>query len=208
MASKVQDFTPVNVCRACKQITPQCLCNPRRTCPRCRGRGFNCIDDICHGKGYCIHGDSCWYCEGTGAVMPERVLVSPDPEAVAIRDYLWDHPELRKGEYETEQTDRDPLLGLCYPAAEAYYHFQDCDLEVYCLSWSVVDDDLEGTHWYLREPDGERRWIDLALPLMPPVELPPFEEGTHRGFLTGDEPSKRAQAVLDAVESDGGEVSR
>jgi hypothetical protein len=38
---------------------------------------------------------------------------------------------------------------------------------------------------------------------MPPVELPPFAEGTHRGFITGDEPSERAQQVLDAIE--GGE---
>jgi hypothetical protein len=38
---------------------------------------------------------------------------------------------------------------------------------------------------------------DLSLPLMPPVDLPPFEEGTHRGFITGDDPSQRAQQVLD-----------
>jgi hypothetical protein len=127
------------------------------------------------------------------------VLVVPDQDAAAIRSYLREHPELRKDEYATEETAQDPLLGLCYPAAEAYYHLRDCELEVYCLSWSDVDDDLDGTHWYLREGDGEQRWIDIALPTMPPVDLPPFEHGTHRGWMTGDDPSKRAQTVLEAV---------
>lgn len=146
-----------------------------------------------------MHDGECSHCNGTGRVLPERVLVVPDQDAAAIRGYLRDHPELRKQEYSDEQTTLEPLLGLCYPAAEAYYHLNDCELEVYCLSWSDVDDDLEGTHWYLREPDGEQRWIDLGLPTMPPVDIPPFEEGTHRGFMTGDEPSKRTQQVLEEV---------
>lgn len=147
-----------------------------------------------------MHDGRCSHCNGSGKVRPEQVLVVPDQDAAAIRGYLRDHPELRKQEYSTARTESDPLLGLCYPAAEAYYHLNDCDLEVYCLSWTDVDDDLEGTHWYLREPAGERRWIDLALPLMPPVDLPPFEEGTHRGFMTGDEPSNRAQQVLEGLD--------
>jgi len=150
-----------------------------------------------------MHGDSCSACNGTGRVVPERVLVCPDEDAFRIRQYLRDHPELRKGEYSDDRTDEDPLLGLCYPAAEAFYHVRDCDLDVYCLSWSDVegvDEEVDATHWYLREPEGDRRWIDLGLPLMPPVDLPPFEAGTRRGFITGDEPSKRAQQVLDGIE--------
>ncbi len=198
----------INVCRTCNQPTPQCHCDRQRRCPSCRGRGFSCIDDICHAKGHCIHEDGrCSVCLGEGYVLPERVLVVPDQDALQIREYLREHPELQMDGYDTGE-DEDPLLGLCYPAAEAYYHLRDCDPEIYCLSWSDVEgvDDVDATHWYLREADGQQRWIDLALPLMPPVDLPPFEQGTHRGFITGDDPSERARQVLDAVtDGEGGE---
>jgi hypothetical protein len=41
------------------------------TCWKCGGEGFElvCIDDICHGLGYCIHGDGqimCRLCNGEG----------------------------------------------------------------------------------------------------------------------------------------------
>lgn len=193
-----QSFTPTNLCRACQQPTPQCVCEAHCDCPVCHGRGFTCWDDICRGKGYCIHdGPESWCsrCESQGTVLPERVLVVPDETARDIRAFCREHPELAKDEYRYED---DPLLGLCYPAAEAYYHARGCDLEVYCLNWQHVDDDLAGTHWYLREPNGGR-WIDLALPLLPPVDLPPFEKGTHRGFITGDDPSNRAATILEAL---------
>ena len=42
-----------------------------RFCPDCDGQGFHlvCCDDICHGLGYCIHGDGeepCARCGGQG----------------------------------------------------------------------------------------------------------------------------------------------
>lgn len=148
----------------------------------------------------------CAYCDGTGGVLPERVLVEPDETAAQIREYCREHPELQKARYVTDRPEEDPLSGLCYVAAEAYYHARDCAPDVYCLSWREVegvDDATDATHWYLREPAGERRWIDLGLSLNPPVDLPPFETGTRRGFITGDEPSKRTRQVLAAI--DGGE---
>lgn len=41
------------------------------TCGHCGGEGFEitCCDDICHGVGYCIHGDgerTCPHCGGEG----------------------------------------------------------------------------------------------------------------------------------------------
>jgi len=135
--------------------------------------------------------------------MTREVLIEPDETAAQIRACLRAHPELRKDAY--AQENGDPLLGLCYPAAEAYYHATGRSHEIYCLSWSDVDPEYDGTHWYLREADGERRWIDLALP-DDPETLPPFEEGRHRHFLTGDEPSQRAQQVLEETEvGDAGE---
>lgn len=202
-SATTEQFHPLRVCRTCNQPEVQCVCEPVRDCPRCGGKGFNCIDDICHGKGYCIHDGACWHCETTGAVLPERVLVVPDADALSCREYARNHPNLRKVKYAVD--DRDPLTGACYPLAEAYYHLRGQEPEVYCLSWSDVDDALEGTHWYLREPDGERRWIDVSLPAAPPVELPPFEQGTHRGFITGDEPSKRTRKVLAAVRGGDGD---
>lgn len=39
-------------------------------CPHCGGSGtlMECCDDLCHGQGYCIHGDEqmCPVCEGSG----------------------------------------------------------------------------------------------------------------------------------------------
>lgn len=42
------------------------------TCWNCGGEGFviSCFDDLCHGAGYCIHGDDghdmCRECQGEG----------------------------------------------------------------------------------------------------------------------------------------------
>jgi hypothetical protein len=41
------------------------------TCWKCGGEGFQivCMDDLCHGQGYCMHGDghiSCSACGGEG----------------------------------------------------------------------------------------------------------------------------------------------
>lgn len=40
-------------------------------CPHCGGSGevMVCCDDLCHGQGYCIHGDGeqmCPACQGSG----------------------------------------------------------------------------------------------------------------------------------------------
>ncbi len=42
-------------------------------CPDCQGEGqiLICIDDICHGQGWCMHGDGeviCRTCNGNGFV--------------------------------------------------------------------------------------------------------------------------------------------
>lgn len=45
-------------------------------CPHCHGEGFiiTCVDDLCHGAGYCMHGDGeadCPECGGTGELWDE-----------------------------------------------------------------------------------------------------------------------------------------
>lgn len=43
-------------------------------CPRCRGSGRNveCVDDLCHAQGHCMHGDNlCALCEGVGEISRE-----------------------------------------------------------------------------------------------------------------------------------------
>lgn len=130
----------------------------------------------------------------------EQVLIVPDATAALVREYARSRPDLVNGDYEDHATAGvDPLSVLCYPAAEAWYHLQDCEPDVYCLNWSDVDLEYGGTHWYLRESGGDRRWIDVGLPLTPPIKCPPFEAGTRRGFITGDAPSKRAQEILEAI---------
>lgn len=42
------------------------------TCPECGGSGeiIDCLDDMCHGQGFCVHGDVriCMECHGEGEV--------------------------------------------------------------------------------------------------------------------------------------------
>jgi RecJ-like exonuclease len=44
-----------------------------KTCDKCHGTGFvvECVDDLCNGQDYCIHGDGnvvCPECRGDGEV--------------------------------------------------------------------------------------------------------------------------------------------
>lgn len=126
------------------------------------------------------------------------VLVEPDETARELREYVREHPDLRSEPY-----DGPPgtVHGHCYLLAEAYYHAQggqDSGFGIYCLSWSDVDDDLGGTHWYLRDPD-RPAWIDLGVETPEHAEPVPFEDGTRRAFITGYEPSNRTERVLDEV---------
>lgn len=43
-------------------------------CIRCRGTGerVECVDDLCHGQGRCMHGDNtCALCNGVGRITRE-----------------------------------------------------------------------------------------------------------------------------------------
>jgi len=172
---------PARLCRICTQPVSNCTCGAV-LCLWCLGP-----EDTA----------TCTHCNGDGVSTPERVSVVPDEDAQAIREYLRANPGLQKEVYVRE--DADPLRGLCYPAAEAYYHVTDCRMDVYCLSWNDVSPDKSGTHWYLRDPDSAE-FVDLGLPFEAGVTLPPFETGRRRGFITGDSPSKRAQQVLDDLQ--------
>jgi len=130
--------------------------------------------------------------------MADDVVTEPDDVARRIRSHLREHPELRTSEYDGRDGTVD---GLCYVAAEAYFHARggtDSGLEIYCLSWSDVDPSYDGTHWYLRDPDADQ-WIDVGLEDAADAGHIPFEMGTRRAFITGYDPSQRTQRVLDAL---------
>lgn len=117
------------------------------------------------------------------------VVETPDETATRIREWLRNHPELKKSQYETENPES--LDGHCYVASEVYYHAKggkDSDLSIHCLSW-----DNAGTHWFLKDGDTV---IDLTAEQTDGI---PYERAQKRGFLTR-EPSKRAQKVLDALD--------
>lgn len=125
----------------------------------------------------------------------EPVAVEPDATAARIRQFARENPDLRDDYDGPDGT----VYGLCYPLAEAYFHATgglESGLEVYCLSWSDVDPDYDGTHWYLR--DG-RRWLDLGIERPLDGASIPYHEGRGpRAFITGFEtPSKRAQRILE-----------
>ena len=125
------------------------------------------------------------------------ILVEPDDTAARIREFGRRNPDLRDG-----YGGRDGTVdGLCYPLAEAYYHSQggqDSGLEIYCLSWSDVRPNGQGTHWYLRDPERDV-WIDLGLERAADGTHIPYAEGRSRAFMTGYEPSKRAERILEGV---------
>lgn len=120
----------------------------------------------------------------------------PDRTAKCIQQYLRDHPELKKGEYETE--DPESLDGHCYVAHEAYYHAKGgsrSGLTPGCLSWGDVPGvESDSTHWFLWQD--RNTVIDLTVEATGGV---PYHEGRRRAFITGDKPSKRARQVLDAL---------
>lgn len=121
------------------------------------------------------------------------VVVEPDPNARRIRKWLREHPEIAKGKYDAREGS---VEGHCYVASEAYFYARGGEgsgLDVYCLSHA------DGTHWYLRDPDGDY-WIDLSIETPADGGLIPYREGTRRAFITGYEPSKRSERVNDALD--------
>lgn len=124
------------------------------------------------------------------------ITVEPDSEAASIRSYVRRHPSVRKERY--ADTD-DPILGACYVLSEAYFHAQDgtdSGLDIYCLSWSDVADNYDGTHWFLRRGDTV---VDLSLPTPEHGSSIPWDVARRRAFITGYEPSERCQRVLEGV---------
>lgn len=119
------------------------------------------------------------------------VLIEPDEAALEIREWLREHPGIAEDKYEAESGS---VYGHCYVASEAYFYAnggEDSDLDIYCLSWDTVDPSFDGTHWYLKGSD----WIDLAIEGYNDATDIPFERGRRRAFITGYEPSKRAERI-------------
>ena len=125
------------------------------------------------------------------------IVVEPDSVAERIRAYVRDNPDIVKDEYRNED---DPITGACYVLSEAYFHAQggtDSGLDIYCLSWSDVDERYDGTHWFLRDGDTV---IDLSLPEPSHGSSVPWDVARRRAFITGYEPSARAERVLEAID--------
>lgn len=130
---------------------------------------------------------------------PMDVTINPDSTSTRIREHVRENPDLIYDDYDSPP---DSLQGACYVLSEAYFHAQggtDSGLDIYCLSWSDVDPDATGTHWYLRDSNTDT-WIDLGLDRIEQAEHVPFPEGTRRAFITGYKPSKRARSVLDGLD--------
>lgn len=132
-----------------------------------------------------------------------RFVAEPDATAERIREFCRDRPDLLADQYANPETVENPLPALCYPVAEAYFHANgayDGPLDVYCLSWSDVDPDYEGTHWFLGDGD---LVIDLTGPANP-GDIP-WNMGTRRGFMSRA-PSNRTQEILDALDIESPEL--
>lgn len=128
--------------------------------------------------------------------VPE-IVVEPDDVARRLREYVRANPGVRKAEY---RTDQDPITGACYVLSEAYFHAQggtDSVLDIFCLSWSDVNEGYDGTHWFLRRNDVV---IDLSLPKPVNGETVPWNVATRRAFITGYKPSNRTERVLGALD--------
>lgn len=97
---------------------------------------------------------------------------------------------LRKPQY---RGNANPLAGHCYVASEAYYHLRG-------KAQGFVPQTIRhegGPHWYLKHKT-TGQVLDLTASQF--SSKVPYEKGRGCGFLTR-QPSKRAQAVIDAVEN-------
>ncbi|MFW6435950.1 MAG: hypothetical protein ACOCY1_06165 [Halovenus sp.] len=131
----------------------------------------------------------------TDQPAPE-IVVEPDAIAAQLRAYVREHPEVRHEDYRDAD---DPLVESCYVLSEAYFHArggQDSGLEVYRLDWGEIYDDADGAHWFLR--DGATV-IDLSLTAPEDGRGLPWGQARHRAFITGYEPSARAERLLDGI---------
>jgi len=127
-----------------------------------------------------------------------EVVAEPDETARALREYVREHPEVRHEDYRDSD---NPVRESCYVLSEAYYHLQggqESGLDIYCLSWPDVDDDLEGTHWFLRDAEIV---IDLSLPDPSHGDGVPWDVARRRAFITGYEPSNRTERVLEVIDT-------
>lgn len=96
---------------------------------------------------------------------------------------------------EEPMTDH-PLSGHCYVASEALFHLTGGYEEWYVERTSVRVDGEWITHWYLRDRE-ELHVVDLTAEQFGDRKIP-YGAGDRTGFLT-QEPSKRAQEVIDTV---------
>jgi len=131
-------------------------------------------------------------------MQEKTVVVEPDATARHIREYVREHPEVRHEDY--RQCD-NPVRESCYVLSEAYFHATggtDSNLDIHCLSWGDVDERYEGTHWFLSDTD---RIIDLSLPAPAAGDDVPWSVANTRAFITGYEPSRRTEAVLEAIDT-------
>lgn len=129
--------------------------------------------------------------------MTPTVTAVPDKTARQLREYVRTHPDVRHPNY---RDCDNPIRESCYVLSEAFFHSQggtDSDLDIYCLSWSDVDDTYGGTHWFLRRGDTV---VDLSLPTPDAGDDVPWGMATRRAFITGYEPSNRCARVLNALD--------
>jgi hypothetical protein len=100
-------------------------------------------------------------------------------------------PDLLRPAYQ-DRAKRHPVAGHCYSASEALFHFlggKPAGLVAF-----VARDHEGGTHWWLKDKDGN---------ILDPTKAqytafgrqPPYATGRAVGFLT-KKPSRRAQIVM------------
>lgn len=107
------------------------------------------------------------------------------------------HQELNKAAYKDRiMKGAHPITGFCYIASEAFHHMW------MGKTTPQVARTEHGTHWYLRDEDGEV--IDLTCNQFPRAEWEEiWSKGRGCGFLTKG-PSKAAQVIIDAVNEELG----
>lgn len=130
-----------------------------------------------------------------------------------IRDHLWGRDDLLKDPDDLWPLDHE-LAGHCYVASEAFFHLTG-GYDRWQVERTVVTvpepgptgGEVEYTHWYLRNRDSgevaDLTYDQFVTYTHGDVEIP-YDEGTATGFMT-DDPSKRAQRVIDAVDYEASE---
>ena len=123
--------------------------------------------------------------------------ISPEATLELLQDVCERSPDILKSEYRWLDRSQIRLDGYCYPLAEALYHLYPGTFTAWRINWAKIQEDGEGTHWFLRYKQGGRIVETTnrgGAPVCKPEEYAAAQ--WQRQFRTA-QPSKRCRTLIE-----------